>query len=62
MKEVLFVAQDRQCVERYTRHPSGLLLTTFGPEDKSVELTSLDVSLSLEEVYLRVNFEPAADG
>ena len=57
LKEVLFVAQDRCCVERYTRHSGGWLLTTFGPEDKSVELTSVQMSLPLEEVYHKVNFD-----
>ena len=57
LKEVLFVAQDRRCVERYTRRSGDWVLTTFGPEDHSVELTSLQLSLQLDEVYLKVTFD-----
>ena len=56
LKEILFVAQDRRCIDRYTRQPEGWLLTTFSQEETQLALFSLGISLSLDEIYLRVLF------
>ena len=56
LREILFVAQDRRSVERYRRHSPDWIYTAFGPEEAQIELASLGVSLSLDEIYQRVQF------
>ena len=56
LREVLFVSQDRRSVERYARHPGGWLLTSFGPDNSEFELSSIQVTLKMDEVYLNVEF------
>ena len=60
MREILFVAQDCRIIERYIRHSGGGLFTTFCPEETQIELLSLEISLSLDEIYLRFQFPSTA--
>ena len=57
LKEYLLVAQDRPHVEHYIKQPDGTwLLSEIESRDATVDLPSLDCSLSLAEVYAKVNF------
>lgn len=57
LKEYLIVAQDRPLVQRYVRQDdNGWLLTSFEELDATVELKSVPVSISLSDVYDRIEF------
>jgi Uma2 family endonuclease len=58
LAEYLLVAQDEQRIEQYLRQADGrwLLSEHRSPED-SVELTSIQASLELREVYDKVAFQ-----
>lgn len=57
IQEVCFVAQDEFKIERYTRQPSGdWLLTVVDQPAQSVQLTSIDCTLNVAEVYAKVDF------
>lgn len=60
MREILFVAQDCRIIERYIRPSGGGLFTTFCPEETQIEPLSLEISLSLDEIYLRFQFPSTA--
>ena len=60
LREILFVAQDRRSVERFRRHSGDWIYTAFGPDEARIELASLGVSLSLDEIYQRVQLSTGA--
>ncbi len=62
LKELILISQDRPNVERFTRQPNGDWL--FHEEREltaSFDLRSLDISITLAEVYRNVRFEPTED-
>jgi Uma2 family endonuclease len=60
LAEYVLVAQDEHRIEQYTKQPDGRWLLTDhrGPED-SVELTSVQCTLALREVYDKVSLPPS---
>jgi Uma2 family endonuclease len=50
LREYVLVAQDQPLVEVFRREPQGWVLTEFGP-GQTLRLTSLDVSLEVDELY-----------
>lgn len=70
VQEYVLVAQDRLCVERFTRQPAAgsdspaadrWVLTAVTGAGESVELESLGVAVTLAEIYDRVEFPPLKD-
>ena len=58
VQEYILVAQDRVSVERFTRQPSGLwLYQRLDRREDSLTLESVGVSVPLEEIYYRLDFE-----
>ena len=61
LQEYVLVAQNRPLVERFTRHGEFWHLATVSGLDASVELTSVDCTIPLREIYEKVKFPaPAA--
>ena len=57
LREYLLVAQDQPHVEHYVKQPDGTwLFSEVENRDSTVYLPSLDCSLSLAEVYAKVDF------
>ena len=58
LQEYVLVWQDKKRVARYTKQDDGSwLLHDFIGEDAEVVLTSIDCSLSIEDIYDKVDFE-----
>jgi hypothetical protein len=61
LKEYLLVSQDRPIVERFAKNPDGTwTLTIVSGLDQSLYLPSIDVTLSLAEVFDKVDFASEA--
>ena len=60
LREYMLIAQDRAAVDHFLRQPTSgqWLLTTFESLNAVVPLPSLEVSLSLGEIYAKVEFPP----
>lgn len=59
LAEHLLVAQDEVRIEQYFRQPDGQWsLMEYLALDKSAQLTSINCSLLLSEVYDRITFDP----
>ncbi len=59
LRELVLVAQDRPCVERFTRQPNGdWLFHEQSGLSGSFELTSVQISIELAELYRGVKFPP----
>ena len=57
LQEYLLVAQDRVFVERYQRQSNGSwLLSDFHKSTVAVRIDSIDCNISVEDIYLKVNF------
>lgn len=56
LREIVFLSQDHRWVDRFTRHSSGWLLTTFDAHSVEFELSSIGVSLKMDDVYRNVEF------
>jgi len=58
LREYLLVSQDRCLIEHYVRQSEfdGWLLTSVSGPDDRVELPTLGVSLSVRDVFARVDF------
>lgn len=55
LKEYVLVWQDKKRVARYTkRDDSSWVLTDFIGEDAMIELTSVECSLSMDNIYVKV--------
>lgn len=61
LREYVLVAQDRARIERYVRRDEAWILTEFSSLDEIVFLESIDCSLTLREVYDKVEFQPRPD-
>lgn len=62
LQEYLLISQDRLLVELYTRRPNeGWLLTVASRWDECVQLTSIDCSLPLAEIYAKVEVVESND-
>ena len=60
LREYLLVAQDSPTLERFSRNPDGTwTLTIASGLEQSLQLAAIGVTLSLAEVYDKVDF-PAA--
>ncbi|MGI8639135.1 MAG: Uma2 family endonuclease [Pyrinomonadaceae bacterium] len=58
LREYVLVWQDKKRVARYTKQDDGSwLLHDFIGEDAEVVLTSIDCSLSIEDIYDKVDFD-----
>jgi Uma2 family endonuclease len=58
LTDYLLVAQNRLSVEHFRRQPSGeWLLRGYTELDDVIQVESLDCSLSLKEIYLKVDFK-----
>lgn len=58
LQEYVLVAQDRISVERFTRQAGGLWLYQRLPSrEDSLTLESVGVTIPLEDIYYRLNFE-----
>ena len=60
LKELILISQDRHNIERFTRQPNGDWL--FHEEREltaSFDLKSVEISVTLAELYRNVRFEPA---
>ncbi len=59
LEEYFLVSQDRKHVDLYTRQSKNeWLLSSTSGDGKSMELTRLKVSISLDELYENVEFPP----
>lgn len=57
LKEYVLVWQDKKRVARYTRRDDGSwILNDFIGDDAEVTLSSIDCSLSMEDIYDKVDF------
>ena len=54
LREYVLVAQDRVCVERFTRQGEEWLLTEFSRPEDVLQLTSIDCAVPLREIYAKV--------
>ncbi len=56
-KEYLLVSQDRKQLTRYTKQSDGSwVLTDFIGDKTQIELSSIECSLSIEDIYDKVDF------
>lgn len=56
LKEYVLIAQNKVSVERYTRQESGLwLYERLAKREDTLTLSSVSASLSLDEIYYRVD-------
>ena len=62
LREYLLFSQDRREVDRYTRHPGGWLLTTFDSGCVEFELSSIGVTVKLDDIYENVVISDQANG
>lgn len=60
LREYVLVSQDRPQVERFLRSGEDWILREFSGRAERFELPSIGVSLSLQDVYERVDFEEVA--
>jgi Uma2 family endonuclease len=59
LAEHLLVAQDAIRLEQYARQPNGQwLLSEYVTLDSVAQLTSIDCSLLLSDVYDKITFDP----
>ena len=59
LRELVLIAQDFPHVERHSRQPDGQwMLSDVFELEKSLELTSISVTLPLAEIYRGVTFPP----
>ena len=57
-KEYLLVSQDAKQITRYTKQPDGSwVLMDFIGEKTEVELSSIESTLAMEDIYDKVDFE-----
>lgn len=62
LREYLLVSQDRMQIEKYTGHGDGFwMLTDASGDDAEVVLESIGCTLSLAEIYDKVDFTAAAE-
>ena len=62
LKEYLLVAQDKCHIEHYTRQPDNQwLLSERQQLDETVELSSINCTLLLSDVYEKVNLEKQSE-
>ena len=55
-KEYILVAQDKICVERFSRQENNWILTDFQNLEERLPLISVECELPLREIYDRVTF------
>ena len=56
LQEYILVAQDKICVERFSRQDNNWILTDFRNLEERLPLISVQSELSLREIYDRVTF------
>ena len=56
LQEYILVAQDKICVERFSRQESNWILTDFQNLEDHLPLISVECELPLREIYDRVTF------
>ena len=56
LQEYILVAQDRICVERFSRQDNNWILTDFQNIEEHLPLISVECELPLREIYDRVTF------
>lgn len=56
LQEYVLVAQDKICVERFSRQENNWLLTDFQNLDEHLSLVSIQSELPLREIYDRITF------
>ena len=62
LTEYVLIAQDRVYVEHYVRQPEGFWLLSEATElSAEIQLPTLNCTLSLADVYDKVEIEPEAD-
>jgi Uma2 family endonuclease len=62
LRQYLLIAQDRLAIDVFTRQPDGRwLLEACTDPDTEVSLDSIGCTVSLREVYDKVDIEPAVD-
>ena len=58
LREYLLVWQDKKRVARYTKADDGSwVLTDFIGDEATIHLTSVDASLTIEDIYDKVIFK-----
>ncbi len=63
LQEYVLIAQERACVERFTRQPDGRwLLTEYNALSATVHFTAIDCALALADIYEKVEFDPTGQG
>jgi Uma2 family endonuclease len=60
LREYVLIAQDRVLVERFVRTGESWTLSTVSDLDAALELTSVDCSIPLREIYYDVELPPSA--
>ena len=56
LQEYILVAQDKICVERFSRQENNWILTDFQTLEERLPLISVECELPLREIYDRVTF------
>jgi Uma2 family endonuclease len=59
LTDYVLIAQDRPLVEHFTRRPDGWLLVAYTALENAVELDSIEVAVTLSELYAKVDFSLA---
>ena len=60
LRQYLVIAQDRPAIDVFTRQPDGRwVLEADADPDAAIPLDSIGCTLTLGEVYAKVEFEPA---
>lgn len=63
LQEYVLIAQDAHHIERYTRHDSHMwMLTEADGSEASITLSSLNITLSLADIYEQVDVPPESPG
>ncbi len=56
LQEYLLIAQDRPFIEHYTRRNQEWIISDVAGLDATLELSSVDCTLALHEIYSKVKF------
>jgi Uma2 family endonuclease len=61
LRQYLVIAQDRPAIDVFTRQPDGRwLLEAYTDPEAAIPCESIGCTLTLGEVYAKVEFEPAS--
>jgi Uma2 family endonuclease len=59
LKEYLLVSQNEPRIDQFVRQPHGWVLNEVSGMEQTLEIPSLGITISLGEVFAKVNFDRA---